>query len=68
MVRPTFQFADGLWKRVDVAVIDGAVNGIARGVAWCGWVVRTIQSGEVQHYALSMTVGAVLILSAYLLF
>ncbi len=68
VVRPTFKFADGLWRHVDVAVIDGAVNGVARGFGWCGWVIRLIQSGEVQHYALSMTVGAVLILSAYLFF
>lgn len=68
VVRPTFKMADGLWKHVDVVVIDGAVNGVARGFVWCGWVIRLIQSGEVQHYALSMTVGAVLILSAYLFF
>ena len=68
IVNPTFQIADQLWKRVDVRVIDGAVNGIARGVAWCGWVVRLIQSGQVQHYALGMTLGAVVFLSAYLVF
>ena len=68
IVNPTFQIADQLWKRVDVRVIDGAVNGIARGVAWCGWVVRLIQSGQVQHYALGMTLGAMVILSAYLVF
>jgi len=68
IVNPTFQIADQLWKRVDVRVIDGAVNGIARGVAWCGWVVRLTQSGQVQHYALGMTLGAMVILSAYLVF
>lgn len=66
VVRPTFSLAENLWKRVDVALIDNAVNGVARGVAWCGWIVRFVQSGEAQHYALSMTIGAVLILSAYL--
>ncbi|NKB82113.1 MAG: NADH-quinone oxidoreductase subunit L [Nitrospirales bacterium] len=66
-VQPTMRAAEQLWKRVDVAVIDGAVNGLARGVAWCGWVARLIQSGETQHYALGMTVGLVVILSVYIL-
>jgi NADH-quinone oxidoreductase subunit L len=65
-VRPTCTAASELWKRVDVNLIDGAVNGIARGVAWGGWFLRLIQSGQVQHYALAMAVGIV-ILTAYLL-
>ncbi len=68
IVQPTVRLADGLWKGVDVAVIDGAVNGVARAIAWCGWLMRLIQSGQTQHYALGMTVGAVLILTAYLVF
>ncbi len=68
IVNPTFQVADQMWKRVDVAVIDGAVNGIARSVAWGGWMTRLIQSGETQNYALAMTVGAVTILGMYLFF
>ncbi len=67
LVNPTFVFADRMWKKVDVAIIDNAVNGVARGVAWWGWVARLIHTGETQHYALGMTVGAVLILTAYLL-
>jgi len=66
-VRPTMTAADELWKRVDVNVIDGAVNGVARAVAWGGWILRLIQSGQTQHYALGMAVGVV-ILTAYLLF
>ena len=68
LVNPTFQAADHMWKRVDVAVIDGAVNGVARSVAWGGWMTRLIQSGETQNYALAMTVGAVTILGLYLFF
>jgi NADH-quinone oxidoreductase subunit L len=66
VVRPTFAAAAQLWQRVDVSVIDGAVNGVARGVAWCGWLLRLIQSGQTQHYALAMALGIV-ILTAYLL-
>ncbi|MGD9851877.1 MAG: NADH-quinone oxidoreductase subunit L [Nitrospirales bacterium] len=68
IVNPTMKAADQLWKKVDVAVIDGAVNGIARGIAWGGWVTRLLQSGQAQNYALAMTVGAVVILGAYLFY
>lgn len=67
-VNPTFKIADVMWKKVDIAIIDNAVNGVARGFAWWGWVTRTIQTGQTQNYALGMTVGAVIILTAYVLF
>src|SRR5213080_3776041 len=66
VVRPTVRLADRLWTWVDVAMIDAAVNGVARAIAWWGWVMRLVQSGQTQHYALGMTLGAVLILSVYL--
>ncbi|MBA5867893.1 MAG: NADH-quinone oxidoreductase subunit L [Nitrospira sp. CR1.3] len=68
IVRPTFTAATDLWKRVDVAVIDGAVNGIGRAVAWGGWLLRLIQSGQAQHYALGMALGVVVILTLFLVF
>ncbi len=67
-VRPTLSAANGLWKHVDVSIIDGAVNGVARGIAWGGWVMRLTQSGQTQHYALGMTLGAMVVLTVYLLF
>ena len=67
-VRPTLSTANGLWKHVDVSIIDGAVNGVARAVAWGGWLIRLTQSGQTQHYALGMTLGAAVILTVYLLF
>ena len=63
IVRPTFTVAVELWKRIDVAVIDGAVNGIARAIAWGAWFLRLVQSGQTQHYALGMALGAVVILT-----
>jgi len=68
VVTPTLKTADSLWKRVDVAVIDGAVNGVARTVAWGGWVTRQLQSGQAQNYALAMTVGAVMILGVLIFY
>ena len=67
-VRPTISAANDLWKYVDVSIIDGAVNGVARAIAWGGWFVRLTQSGQTQHYALGMTLGAAVILTVYLLF
>ncbi len=66
-VRPTLSAAEGMWKHIDVAIIDGAVNGVARAIAWGGWLIRLTQSGQTQHYALGMTLGAVVILTVYLL-
>ncbi len=68
VVHPTFRLADGLWKKIDVGVIDGAVNGVARAFAWWGWLMRLFQTGQAQHYALAMTAGAVVILTVYLIF
>jgi NADH-quinone oxidoreductase subunit L len=67
-VQPTKRLADRLWVGVDMGVIDAAVNGIARAVAWWGWVMRLFQSGQAQHYALGMTIGAVVLLGVYLFF
>ena len=63
LVHPTFTAAAELWKRIDVAVIDGAVNGVARAIAWGAWFLRLVQSGQTQHYALGMALGAVVILT-----
>lgn len=65
IVRPTFAGATGLWKHVDVNVIDGAVNGVARAIAWGGWLLRLTQSGQAQHYALGMALGAVVLFTLY---
>jgi NADH-quinone oxidoreductase subunit L len=51
-----------------VNVIDGAVNGVARAIAWGGWLLRFIQSGQTQHYALGMALGAVVLFTMFLLF
>jgi NADH-quinone oxidoreductase subunit L len=67
-VRPTFSLAQGLWKHIDVNVIDAAVNGTARAVAWGAWFLRLTQSGQIQHYALGMALGTVVILTVFIFF
>ena len=47
----------GLWKGGDVGVIDGLINGSARGVGAIAGVVRTIQTGYLSWYALVMVLG-----------
>jgi NADH-quinone oxidoreductase subunit L len=68
VVRPTFVAADELWKKIDVGIIDGAVNGVARAIAWSGWFLRLVQSGQTQHYALGMALGAAVFLTILLIF
>ena len=66
IVRPTLVAATELWKRVDVNVVDGAANGVARAIAWGGWLLRLLQSGQAQHYALGMALGAVVLVTMFL--
>jgi len=68
IVKPTVDLANGLWKKVDVAVIDAMVNGVAAATVRWAQGMRVVQSGQVQHYALAMALGAVAILGVYLLF
>jgi NADH-quinone oxidoreductase subunit L len=57
---------DGLWKVVDVRVIDGAVNGAGEIVGGSSELLRRVQTGSVRAYAASLFVGVVLILGYYL--
>jgi len=57
---------DGLWKVVDVRVIDGAVNGVGEIVRDSGEVIRRAQTGSVRTYAASLLLGVVVILGYYL--
>jgi len=57
---------EGLWRGVDVHIIDGAVNGTASIVDGSSSVLRRLQSGSVRTYAGSLFIGVVLILGYYL--
>ena len=46
-----------LWTFVDVKVIDGAVNGLARLWELAGERLRPLQTGRVQNYAFSILAG-----------
>jgi NADH-quinone oxidoreductase subunit L len=57
---------EGLWKRIDARVIDGAVNGVADIVGGMGELLRRLQTGSVRAYAASVFAGVVCILGYYL--
>ena len=56
----------GLWKVVDVKLIDGAVNGVGQTVAGSSDLLRRLQTGSVRAYAASVFFGVVAILGYYL--
>jgi NADH-quinone oxidoreductase subunit L len=47
----------GLWKGGDQAVIDGAINGSARGMGGIAALLRQTQTGRLYTYALVMLLG-----------
>jgi len=57
---------EGLWRAVDVGVIDGAVNGVAALVDAGAATLRRLQTGSVRTYASSLFLGVVLVLGYYL--
>jgi len=64
VVRPLLWIStNALWKVADVAVIDGAVNGIAHETTVLGDGVRHTQSGNTRSYAVWVVVGAIVIIA-----
>ncbi|MGK5083576.1 NADH-quinone oxidoreductase subunit L [Bdellovibrionota bacterium FG-1] len=59
IIRPIQALSKGLWKSIDVGVIDRVVVGFGRISEWTGQTVRVIQTGSIQIYALSLMIGVV---------
>jgi NADH-quinone oxidoreductase subunit L len=57
---------EGLWRGVDVGIIDGAVNGVGSIVDTGSMVLRRLQTGSVRAYAGSLFIGVVIMLGYYL--
>ena len=57
---------EGLWRGVDVGVIDGAVNGVGAIVDAGAATLRRLQTGSIRAYASSLFMGVVLVLGYYL--
>jgi len=47
-------------------IIDGLVNKTAQFFMWCGSVLRHIQTGYVQRYAVTLVAGTVVIVMYYI--
>jgi NADH-quinone oxidoreductase subunit L len=62
VVQPTVSGSRWLWRVVDVGVIDGAANGVATVTRSTADSWRRWSSGNVQHYALSLLIGVVLLI------
>jgi len=60
-VQPIRRGSERLWHGFDTAVIDGAVNGIARQIERGAALLRSAQTGYVQVYALILTLGLVVV-------
>jgi len=58
--------AQVLSQPVDQGVIDGAVNGVAAGMAGLGGLLRRAQTGFVRNYALTLLSGATIVLFVFL--
>ena len=64
VVRPLLWVSTNiLWKAVDIATIDGAVNGIAEGITAIGDGTRRTQSGNTRSYAVWVVIGAIVIVA-----
>ena len=62
--RGTRRLGQGLWRVGDVGLIDGLiVNGSARLVGWFAEIARYFQSGYIYHYAFTMIIGVLLLVT-----
>jgi NADH-quinone oxidoreductase subunit L len=68
VIARTFKWsAVKLANPIDLGIIDGSVNGLARVVQWCSAQLRQIQTGYVRNYALSVLLGVVVIVAYFAL-
>ncbi|MBI5666688.1 MAG: hypothetical protein HZC41_01660 [Chloroflexi bacterium] len=56
-----------LARPVDLGIVDGAVNGIGRLARWSAGRLRTVQTGYVRTYAVTVLLGVVLVVVLLLL-
>jgi NADH-quinone oxidoreductase subunit L len=69
IVHPTLRASTNiLWKRADVGVIDGAVNGVGKTVQGLASVLKGVQNGLIRSYAAWILLGTIVILLYLYLF
>ncbi|MBF0506901.1 MAG: NADH-quinone oxidoreductase subunit L [Nitrospirae bacterium] len=68
IVRPTTWLARSILIPVtDGTIIEGIVNGVPKMIAAFGQKLRKLQTGYVQHYAMSMAIGLFILFSLVLI-
>ncbi|MFQ5638497.1 MAG: NADH-quinone oxidoreductase subunit L [bacterium] len=68
VVRPVNYISDSiLWKWLDIRIIDGLVNSVAKMILGLSEKFRRVETGLVQNYALSIVAGVVLIIGYFLI-
>jgi len=64
IISPLHRFAGWLYRRIDVALIDGVfVLGPARLLRRASEMLRTVQNGDIQTYVAAVLVGCALLLA-----
>jgi NADH-quinone oxidoreductase subunit L len=66
IVRPLVQGSDWIFRRFDLRVVDGAINGSASATGAFGRALAALQSGLVKDYGLAFLLGLVVILGVLL--
>jgi NADH-quinone oxidoreductase subunit L len=69
LIRPIVAVSrEGLWKIVDIGVIDGILHSIGEAVTESGRLVRHLQAGFVRGYAAIILTGALIIIGLFIYF
>ena len=63
IINPLLQASYNLWQYVDVNVVDKATYKITEIVRGGGFIVRSLQNGNMQQYAMYVVIGVVVALS-----
>jgi len=66
-VGPLIRLSIFFWRFFDDLIVDGIVNGVAALFRGGSEVLKRLQTGNVQSYALSILVGIVLMVGYFLI-
>jgi len=50
------------FMKIDTVVVDGTINGIGKIVMVCSQKIQKVQSGQIQHYAMLMLSGVIILI------
>ncbi|MFQ5769380.1 MAG: NADH-quinone oxidoreductase subunit L, partial [bacterium] len=68
IVRPINFVSDVVfWRWLDIKIIDGLINNVAVFMGKCSDLLRRVETGIVQNYALSIVLGVVLLIGYFLI-